>query len=298
MSMFEELPSLRGFQPKFYSGDSMRFHLPLLYDLMSAAEPKRVVVLGFGNGDAFFALCQAATERRIDCNCIAVRRDRAGDSEEADAAWNDGKDYGEEFYGTRAHFFANRAAALKAITEGSVDILLIDDSDSGKEVAADLSSWKAKLSPDAIVLVHGLRLDRDDSPGNAWSGWVGQRSHATFSEGVGLGIALLGENQAGSFFLKHSNDLAVLYSVAAARIDASARAANADKETAAFATRQVWLDSLLTDRRKVQTIMDHQAHEIAFLEQALKEQRHHFDNLRRDRAKARVVKMPFYTRPK
>jgi len=38
--MFEKLPSLRGFQPKFYSGGATRFHLPLLYDLVAGAKPK------------------------------------------------------------------------------------------------------------------------------------------------------------------------------------------------------------------------------------------------------------------
>ena len=72
--MIEQLPSLRGFQPKFYSRGATRFYLPLLYDLVAMA--KRVVVLGFGDGQAFFTFCQAASERNVDCQCIAVRRDR------------------------------------------------------------------------------------------------------------------------------------------------------------------------------------------------------------------------------
>ena len=76
--MFEKLPSLRGFQPKFYSGGPARFHLPLLYDLVAETKPKRVIALGFGDGQAFFTFCQAASEQKIDCECIAVRRDRPG----------------------------------------------------------------------------------------------------------------------------------------------------------------------------------------------------------------------------
>ncbi|MFN2622331.1 MAG: glycosyltransferase, partial [Chthoniobacterales bacterium] len=287
--MFEALPSLRGFQPKFYSGGAARFHLPLFYDLIAAAKPKRAVALGFGDGDAFFTFCQAAVEQRIDCDCVAVRQDRAGESEEDDAAWSEGKNNGEEFYGTRARFFADRAAALKAIDDGSVDILLINDSDSGREVAADLSSWTTKLSPNGIVLLHGLQLERGDSPATAWNQWAGKRLHAKFPAGLGLGMAVLGNSEAGSFFLKHSGDLAVLYSVAATRIDAVARAAQAEKQAAASETRQVWLDSLLTDRRRVQEIMDHQAREIGYLQQAPAELRHHLENLRTDRAKAQLI---------
>jgi GT2 family glycosyltransferase/glycosyltransferase involved in cell wall biosynthesis len=280
--MFAQLPSVRGFQPEFYSGGPMRFHLPLLYDLIASAKPKRVVVVGFGNGDAFFTWCQAAVEQRIECDCVAARRDRPGDSEEDDGAWSEGKNYGEEFYGPRTRFFADRGAALKTIDDGSVDILLIDDSDSGKEVAADLSSWTTKLSPNAIVLLHGLLLERDDSPATAWKEWIGKRSHAKFPDGLGLGMAMLGDSEAGSFFLKRSDDLAVFYSIAAARIGAIARAVQAEKRAAASETRQVWLDSLLTDRRKVQAIMDYQA-------RTQEEQRVRFENLRTDRAKAQLI---------
>src|ERR1700738_1686821 len=127
--MFEKLPSLRGFQPTFYTGGAIRFHLPLLYDLVARAKPKRVVALGFGDGQAFFALCQAANEQQIDCECVAVRRDRPGESEEDDVAWREGRDYGEEFYGARAHFLATHVLALAQVADHSVDVLLLDDSD-------------------------------------------------------------------------------------------------------------------------------------------------------------------------
>jgi GT2 family glycosyltransferase/glycosyltransferase involved in cell wall biosynthesis len=294
--MFEKLSSLRGFQPKFYSGGPVRFHLPLLYDLMAEARPKRVVVLGFGDGDAFFAFCQAATEQKIEAECVAIRRDRSGESAADDAAWRDGRAAGEEFYGDRARFFGATNEALNAIADGSVDVLWLDDSDSGTEIRNDLSAWGPKLAPGAAVLLHGLSLERDDPPAAAWSDWVGKKPHANFPDGLGLGVAALGKSSPASFFIKHGAELAVLYSVASARIDAMGAAAEAEKRSLAFETRQVWLDSLLTDRRKVQEIMDHQARAIASLEQRIQlllavqeEQRGHFENLRRDRAKAQLI---------
>jgi GT2 family glycosyltransferase len=292
--MFEKLPSLHGFQPKFYSGGATRFHLALLYDLVAETKPKRAVVAGFGDGQAFFALCQAASELKIDCECVAVRRDR--EEETGDTNWGEGRGAAEEFYGERARFFSGPAEALAAIVDGTVDLLWLDDSDSGAEIQSDLSAWQAKLSGDAAVLVHGLRLERTDSVGAAWNDWVGQRPQKTFAAGLGVALALVRENAPGSFFIKNSDDLAILYGLAAARIDAGARAAVAENAAAAFEIRQVWLDSLLTDRRKVQEIMDHQARAIASLEQrielllaAQEEQRGHFENLRRDRAKAQLI---------
>jgi GT2 family glycosyltransferase/glycosyltransferase involved in cell wall biosynthesis len=301
--MFDKLPSLRGFQPKFYSGGPARFHLPLFYDLVADAKPKRVVAVGFVDGQAFFTFCQAANEEKVDCECVAVRRDRPGESEEDDVAWREGRDYGEEFYGERARFFSNPSAALAEVADNSVDVLLLDDSDSGKAIQEDFSAWQSKLTSEAAVLVHGLGLEREDSPRVAWDEWVADRPHAIFSDGLGLGIALQSKTAPGSFLLKQlfgqkpkASELAEGYALAAARIDAFARAADAEKRVAAFETRQVWLDSLLTDRRKVQGIMDHQARAIASLEQriqlllaAQEEQRGHFENLRRDRAKAQLI---------
>jgi GT2 family glycosyltransferase/glycosyltransferase involved in cell wall biosynthesis/cell division protein FtsB len=303
--MFDKLPSLRGFQPKFYSGGPARFHLPLLYDLVAEAKPKRVVSVGFGDGQAFFAFCQAANEQKVNCECVAVRRDRAGESEEDDTTWTQGRDYGEEFYGMRVRLFSNSSSALAEVADGSVDILLLDDSDSGKEIREDLGEWESKLAPNATVLVHGLGLERQDGVKAVWDQWVAGRSHAIYPDGLGLGIAQQ-NTTAPSSFLLNAAEFTEVYALAAARIDASARAATAEKVTSAFETRQVWLDSLLTDRRKVQEIMDHQAHTIADLEEkfrrvledrakaqlvieSLKEQVEHFDNLRRDRAKAQLI---------
>jgi O-antigen biosynthesis protein len=294
--MLDKLPSLRGFQPKYYSGGATRFHLPLLYDLVADVKPKRVVVRGFGDGQAFFAVCQAVTEQSVDCHCVAVRRDRPGESEKDDVAWCEGREEGEEFYGARARFFATQGSALAEIADGSVDILLLDDSDSGKEIREDLSAWESKLASQAVVLLHGVGLERADSPRAAWDRWVADRPHTIFSDGRGLGIALQSKTTPTSFLFTQlfggsskMKELAEAYALAADRIDAFARAQEAEKKIAAFETRQVWLDSLLTDRRKVQEIMDHQARAIARLELSYEELSGHFENLRRDRGKAQLI---------
>ena len=291
--MFEKLPSLRGFQPKFYSGGPIRFHLPLLYDLVATTRPKVVVTLGWADGQAFFTFCQAANEKGVDCKCVAVRRERAGESPDDDAAWEKGKDYGEEFYGDRARFFASPAAALTEMADGSVDLLLLDDCDSGTEIRADLAAWESKLAPDGIVLLHGIGLQREDSPKDALDEWTATRASVLFGDGIGLAVARNSAAKVSSAFLlqqlfgrsQYVKELAEVHALAAARIDAVARAAQAEQASAALEIRQVWLDSLLTDRSRVQEIMDHQAREIAFLKQVQAD----FEILRRDRTKAQLV---------
>ncbi|HKP05458.1 MAG TPA: glycosyltransferase [Chthoniobacterales bacterium] len=295
--MFETLPSLLAFQPKFYSGGPVRFHLPLLYDLIATLKPGRVVTLGFGDGQAFFTFCQAVTELGLDGECVAVRRERDGEAETDDTAWEKGKDDGQEVYGECARYFGSASAALAELAEGSVNLLLLDDCDSGAEIRADLAAWASKLAPEAIVLLHGAGLERVDSPKTAWTEWTAQRVSTEFPAGLGLGLARQSPPDSSAPFLlkqlfgssEEARDLGAIYALAAARIDALGRAEQAEKTTATLQVRQIWLDSLLADRGKVQTIMDHQGRSIAALEQAQAELQDHFENLRRDRAKAQLV---------
>ena len=142
------------------------------------------------------------------------------------------------------------------------------------------------------MLLHGLELERADGPKNAWKEWVGGRPSADIPDGIGLGVASR-SRPADSGDLcqalfggeKTLGELIAIYRIAAARIDAQAHADQAVREQAALETRQVWLDSLLADRWKVQEIMDHQARALEWQTELPK----HFEALRRDRAKAQLV---------
>ena len=287
--MVEQLPSLLRFQPKFYSGGPARFYLPLFYDLVAGKKPKSIVALGFGDGEAFFTLCQAVREQNFKCGCTAVHRERAGEAEEDDLAWRKGKDYGAEFYGDFARFLSGSAKEAE-FANRNIDLLLVDDCDSGNELRADLSAWESKLAPNGVVLVHGVILERADNFGNAWRQWAGTRPSVELTDGIGLGITLCSKRSAPREFLlkqlfagkKGLAELAAAYRLAEARIDAQARADEAVRAQAALEVRQVWLDSLLADRWKVQEIMDHQARAIAELEQR-------FAALLADRTKAQEI---------
>lgn len=287
--MSEKLPSLLGFKPKFYTGGPTRFYLPLFYDLVASIRPKSIVTLGFGDGQAFFTFCQAAREQHIEGRCAAVRRERPGETENDDVAWLKGRDYGEEFYADLIGFH-NGAAAVKEFADQSVDLLLIDDCDSGAEVRADLSAWESKLASNGVVLVHGIALERADDPKTAWLKWSASRPTAEFSDGIGLGVTLKSEAALPrelplSQLFAGKKDMAELvetYRLAVARMEAEVRADEAGRAQAAFQARQVWTDSLLADRWKVQEIMDHQARVIADLEQR-------FQALLTDRTKAQLI---------
>jgi glycosyltransferase involved in cell wall biosynthesis/GT2 family glycosyltransferase len=308
--MFEKLPSLLGLNPRFYTGGPTRFHLPLLYDLVASKKPRSIVTLGFGDGQAFFALCQASREHDIECQYVALHREDAAEKEGDDVAWLQGKDYGDEFYRDIVRFRRGSDAAME-FADQSLDLLLLDDCDSGAQIRADLSIWGSKLSPSGLVLFHGVALQRADDPRAAWLEWAGSKLTAEFPDGIGLAIALQSKAaQSQEPLLKQVfggkealAELAVAYRLAAARIEAQVRADEAVRAQAALETRQIWLDSLLTDRWKIQEIMDHQARTMDHQEQTIAhleartqlaidsqaEQQKNFELLHRDRVKAQLV---------
>ncbi len=275
------LPSLLAFQPRYYRGGAIRHHLAFLYDLVALRRPQNLVVDGFGNGEAFFTLCQAVREVGLDCTCTALWHGGTGEKREADQAWLEGKRYATANYGEFARLSSDESATAE------VDLLLIDQRESGAEITAALDRWRGAISPAGIVLVHRIALERDDAPATAWDRWRGGRASAEFSAGIGLGVAPSQDHPRDDRFpfaepasvLPNDNALAQLYALAAARIEAQARSDQSRRDLAALTARQVWLDSVSEDRAGV---MDEQA-------RALAEMKETEVILRRDRAKAQLV---------
>ena len=304
--MFAKIPSLLGFQPKFYNGGPARFYLPLFYDLVAGTKPRSIAAIGFGDGQAFFTFCQSVREQNLACPCIAVRREHAGEKETDDVAWLTGKAYGHEFYGDFARFHSGPDAANEC-ADRSVDLLLVDDCDSGAEIRADLSMWEAKLAPNGIVLFHGIALERNDKPKAAWREWTASRPTAELPDGLGLGLMLSGQVAHHREFLLQQlfagdqslTELVELYRLVIARIAAQAQANEAVRAQSSLEARQIWIDSLLANRWKVQEHMDQQQglmdqqqesidHHLRTIESQATEVRQ-VEVLRRDRAKAQLV---------
>ena len=277
-----KLPSLRDFVPKFYRGGPIRFYLPLLYDLVAIHQPELIVSIGFDEGEAHFTFCQAAQEQELKCRCLVIHRDDSGKQKE-DEAWQKGKAYGEEFYGATAQFLSGSPIQLaEDFAKQNVDLLLISDCDSGSTIRQELAAWKTRLAPDAIILVHGTELEREDAPKDAWSEFTSRKPHMELSDGMGLGLTAITSSSKSARFFSRIGELLELYRLDAEKIDAQARAAHIVRENTALEMRQIWLDSVLADRWKAQQIMDHQVRELKDLEGK-------FEPVRRDREKAQQV---------
>ena len=62
-------------------------------------------------------------------------------------AWLKGKDYGDEFYGDFTRFHSG-PDAVKEFADHGVDLLLLDDCDSGAEIRADLIPLGVEACPE------------------------------------------------------------------------------------------------------------------------------------------------------
>ena len=295
--MLLALPSLR-FQPKSYSGGVSRFYLPLFYDLVALRKPARVVILGFGDGQPHFTFCQAIREHGLAARCLTIRRAIAGEDAADDAAWQKAVADSAEIYRDVSTMIAAGATAFATEeADGPVDLLLIDDCDSYQIARGELLAWQPKLAMDALVLFHGLDLERTPSPRRAWEETAGSRARAEFHEGIGLGVAPLSADGKSEDVLsarlfgsaEQLQELAAFYSSVSQRIDAENRALEAERKSTALELRQVWLDTVLADRWKAQQIMDAQAGEIADRTREKEERTQAFGELHRDRMKAQLI---------
>ncbi len=303
-----ELPSLHKFRPRYFQGGPGAAHLALQYDLAALVRPARVVFSGFGDGQAFFTWCQAATEQGYESECLVFPREPEGADD--DEAWRLGREHGFELYGAMARFAVEASAGAAGAPDG-IDVLVIEDCDAGAEVAAQLRAFAPKLSPGALVLVQGIGLERETpAPRDAWEEWSGDRWHTALADGTGLGLTVTaGDSPAAGLVEKlfgtpgRLKETAGLYRLITARLTAEAEAEAVQRRMAALEARQLWLDSILEDRWKAQQVMDHQAAALARLQErfadleqdrgkaqdVIEEQQRQFEALRRDRAKAQQV---------
>ena len=277
----------QNFEPKFFTGGPTRFYLPLFFDIVVQEKPALIVTLGLGDAQAHLAFCQAVAEQNLASRCVAVRRARADESAIDDPAWQ----YAEK---TTTKFFANISQLVEAdavqaaadFADGSIEVLLIDDVDSGETVRQELEIWRSKLSAKALVLLHGTSLERQDSPRTAWLNFVREKAAANFGEGIGLSVATKRAAAKASPFrtalFDETTALAQGYRLIAESIRARAQTRQIERRARFFEARQTLFDTIVEDRTKAQSVIDYQ-------ERRLTDFNRKFDAISIDRAEAQLV---------
>jgi GT2 family glycosyltransferase/glycosyltransferase involved in cell wall biosynthesis len=277
----------QNFEPKFFTGGLTRFHLPLFFDIVVQEKPALIVTLGLGDAQAHLAFCQAVAEQNLSSRCVAVRRAQADESAIDDPAWQCAERATAEFFATISRLIeADSLKAAVEFTDGSIDVLLIDDVDAGETLQQELEIWRSKLSANALILLHGSSLERKDSPGTAWLNFIREKAAAYFGEGIGLSVATeVAAARASTLrtaVFDETTALAQGYRLVAELIMARAQTRRAESRARFFDARQTLFDTIVEDRTKAQSVIDYQ-------ERCLGDINRKFDAINADRADAQLV---------
>ena len=277
----------QNFEPKFFTGGPTRFYLPFLFDIVLQEKPTLIVTLGLGDAQAHLTFCQAVVEQNLSSRCVAIRRPRADESANDDSAWELAEKATAKFFPTVSQLIGTDAVKAAAdFADGSIEVLLIDDVDSGQTVRQELEIWRSKLSAKALVLLHGTSLERHDSPRTAWLNFVMEKAEADFDEGIGLSVATKRAAAKASPFrtalFDETTALAQGYRLIAESIRARAQTRQIERRARFFEARQTLFETIVEDRTKAQSVIDYQ-------ERCLTDFNRKFDAISIDRAEAQLV---------
>ena len=272
------------FEPILFTGGPTRFYLPLFFDIVAQEKPALIVTVGLGDAQPHLAFCQAVTEQNLSSRCFAIRRARADESAIDDSAWERAEKATAKFFPTVSQLVeADADEAAADFADRSVEVLLIDDVDSGETVRKELEIWRPKLSARALVLLHGTDLKREDPPRSAWSSFIKEKATADFSEGIGLGVATEAAAAKASPFrtalFEESRSLPEAYRLIAELMMVRARAREAECRAGFFEGRQTLFDTIVEDRTNAQNVIEHQ-------ERCLADFNRKFDAINADHSKA------------
>lgn len=223
-------------------------HVPFLFWLVDAQRPFTLVELAETPGAPYLALCQAVSRLGLPTRCYAVcahasRRDEL-------VGYHDGR------YAQFSQILQGQAGQqVDRFEDGAVDLVSIDAAQSAA-FADSLGAWLPKLSPRAVILIHGI--DDPSTNNNAlelWTTLAVRYRHFEFVHGSGLGILGVGPDLPPA--------LQRLFS-----LDAIAPRALEVREMFARLGRGVGLQAELLDlRRRLNAALD--SDQVAKLESAL-----------------------------
>jgi predicted nucleic acid-binding Zn-ribbon protein len=179
-------------RPTYFRESPWLEHLPFAFWLTEASRPKVMVELGAGNGLSYFGFCQAVERLRLDTRCYAVD---LADEPEALPAGSPAPvglaSHNELHYAAFSRrLTGGRDDALARFAPGSVDLLHLHD---WALVDEELDGWLPKLSPRAVVLMHGTeRHGATAKLATAFSMLRQRYPHFEFPHGDGLGVLGVG----------------------------------------------------------------------------------------------------------
>ena len=142
-------------QPSFVRDDKILWHVPFLFWLLEATQPRQYVEIGVGQGVGYMAVCQALHRMRANSRCYAVgewkEEGEQNNAPQSFAARN------AELYGDFSEILGKGYdQAADSIEDGTVDLMLVDLTVAPDAAASLHRRWIPKLSDDGILLINGI----------------------------------------------------------------------------------------------------------------------------------------------
>ena len=176
-------------------------HIPFAKVLVQLLRPKRSFVkVGFADlANRIWRSCETAAALGVACYGVEANRVRhAGVADEQTVkalhAYHDAQ------FGNFSQLLTNSGTDAAAhFTQGTVDLLQIDDQHTYDAVCKDWETWRPKLSRSGVVLFHHTNVREGDY--GVWKLWKELRPtyrNFEFLHGAGLGVLVAGQSAPGT----------------------------------------------------------------------------------------------------
>jgi len=174
-------------------------HIPFMFCLITALQPRRYVELGSHHGASFFAACQAAQRSSPSSECIAVDSwlgdEHAGYYD--NSVFKSFRDQlNEHFSDVGTYLRCSFDDAAAQFEPASIDLLHIDGLHTYEAVRHDFETWQDRLTPHGVIIFHDINVhERDFGVWQLWQELGAQYLTTEFFHSHGLGILCLNQDE-------------------------------------------------------------------------------------------------------
>lgn len=172
-------------------------HIPFAFYLVETLRPRVLLELGIGNGNAYFAFCQAVNDLKVGTKCYAIEsREEKEANEESASEYERVVAINTEAY--ESFSVINRTALQRALEyheNDTIDILHIHNISEYNQVKNLFNRWLPKLSDRGVIIVDNINVK--DSQHGTWRFYEDiKRSYNSmeFTHAQGLGVLCIGKN--------------------------------------------------------------------------------------------------------
>nr|WP_298410321.1 class I SAM-dependent methyltransferase [uncultured Halomonas sp.] len=181
-------------QPRYLERSAWLEHLPFLFWLVEALQPRQVVTLGMQQGVPHFAICQGVSRLNLDARCYAIH---SWENDQKAKSFDVLKQYNDQEYGTFSQLIDSEPASVLAqFEDASLDLLVLDVPAETRSVGYLFDRWIPKLSPQGVVLIPSVaRRDAECEVFRDFETLSTRHPGFVFHHGEGLGVIAAGEHQ-------------------------------------------------------------------------------------------------------